>query len=103
MPFSSLTRCVWYYSRLVVTEMSCTPPTSFLPPPPCYNIYYYSTTTHPVRFGTEFLNKFEASLCPSPVLEKIFFIDSPGVLAGEKQKLGRSYEFAKVMQPFAPE
>ena len=53
------------------------------------------------RFGTEFLNKFQASLCNSPVLEKLFFIDSPGVLSGEKQKLGRSYDFVKVTEWFA--
>ena len=53
------------------------------------------------RFGTEFLNKFEASLCNSPVLEKIFFVDSPGVLSGEKQKLGRAYDFVKVIEWFA--
>ena len=38
------------------------------------------------RFGTEFLNKFQASVCNSPVLEKVFFVDTPGVLSGEKQK-----------------
>ena len=48
------------------------------------------------RFGTEFLNKFQASVCNSPVLEKVFFVDSPGVLSGEKQKLGRAYDFVKV-------
>jgi len=53
------------------------------------------------RFGTEFLNKFQASLCNSPVLEKLFFIDSPGVLSGEKQKLGRAYDFVKVTEWFA--
>lgn len=53
------------------------------------------------RFGTEFLNKFQASLCRSPTLDKIMFVDSPGVLSGEKQKLGRSYDFTKVVEWFA--
>jgi EH domain-containing protein 1 len=53
------------------------------------------------KFGTEFLNKFQASVCPSPVLDKVFFVDSPGVLSGEKQKLGRAYDFVKVTEWFA--
>lgn len=53
------------------------------------------------KFGTEFLNKFQASMCPSPVLDKVFFVDTPGVLSGEKQKLGRSYDFVKVTEWFA--
>eukprot|EP00158_Paraphelidium_tribonemae_P010407 Partr_v1_DN7064_c0_g2_i1_m29413 putative EH-domain containing len=53
------------------------------------------------RFGTEFLNKFQASVCNSPVLEKVFFVDTPGVLSGEKQKLGRAYDFVKVTEWFA--
>jgi hypothetical protein len=87
------------------------------------------------KFGTEFLNKFQASMCNASVLresadlytcppvprmawhshrqrcllfllcygvaEKIFFVDTPGVLSGEKQKLGRAYEFVKVTEWFA--
>lgn len=53
------------------------------------------------KFGTEFLNKFQASMCPSPVLDKVYFVDTPGVLAGEKQKLGRAYDFVKVTEWFA--
>jgi EH domain-containing protein 1 len=53
------------------------------------------------RFGTEFLNKFQASLCKSPTLDKVYFVDSPGVLSGEKQKLGRAYDFVKVTEWFA--
>ncbi len=29
------------------------------------------------KFGMAFLNKFEASMCPSPILEKMTFIDTP--------------------------
>lgn len=51
------------------------------------------------KFGMAFLNKFEASQCQSPILEKITFVDTPGVLSGEKQRIGRSYEFPKVHTP----
>ena len=53
------------------------------------------------RFGTEFLNKFQASMCNCPILDKLYFVDTPGVLSGEKQKLGRSYDFVKVTEWFA--
>lgn len=49
-----------------------------------YNHYFFVV-------GNDFLTKFQASLCPSPLLENITLIDTPGVLSGEKQKLGRSY------------
>lgn len=53
------------------------------------------------KFGMGFLNRFEASLCPSPILEKVTFIDTPGVLSGEKQRIGRSYDFGQVVEWFA--
>jgi len=53
------------------------------------------------RFGLSFLNKFECSQCMSPILEKITFIDTPGVLSGEKQRLGRAYNFTDVIKWFA--
>ena len=53
------------------------------------------------RYGMGFLNKFEAAMCPSPILKKITFIDTPGVLSGEKQRLGRTYEFSDVIEWFA--
>eukprot|EP00037_Helgoeca_nana_P009107 m.80138 g.80138 ORF g.80138 m.80138 type:complete len:569 (-) comp19354_c0_seq1:37-1743(-) len=53
------------------------------------------------QFGTAFLNKFECSQCPSPILQNITFIDTPGVLSGDKQRIGRSYDFVRVMEWFA--
>lgn len=42
-----------------------------------------------VRFGTGFLSRFQCSTLASPLLEKITFVDTPGVLSGEKQRIGR--------------
>lgn len=35
-----------------------------------------------------FLARFEGSQCPAPLLEHISIIDTPGVLSGEKQRVG---------------
>ena len=53
------------------------------------------------QFGTSFLSKFEVSQIPNAVLENITFVDTPGVLSGEKQRLGRSYDFVSVTEWFA--
>uniref|UniRef100_A0A2N9GLE0 Dynamin-type G domain-containing protein n=1 Tax=Fagus sylvatica TaxID=28930 RepID=A0A2N9GLE0_FAGSY len=44
-------------------------------------------------FGTAFLSKFECSQMPHPLLEHITFVDTPGVLSGEKQRTQRAYDF----------
>jgi len=52
-------------------------------------------------FGNGFLSKFEASLVPSEILKSVTFIDTPGVLSGEKQRIGRDYNFPEVCKWFA--
>lgn len=53
------------------------------------------------RFGTGFLSKFEAAQCTAPILDQITFIDTPGILSGEKQRIGRQYDFSQVISWFA--
>jgi hypothetical protein len=53
------------------------------------------------KYGMAFLNRFECSQCMSPILEKISFIDTPGVLSGEKQRTARGYNFPEVVEWFA--
>jgi hypothetical protein len=44
-------------------------------------------------FGNNFLTKFEAAEVPAAILRNITLIDSPGILSGEKQRLGRDYDY----------
>eukprot|EP01105_Mastigella_eilhardi_P010128 TRINITY_DN2371_c0_g1_i1.p1 TRINITY_DN2371_c0_g1~~TRINITY_DN2371_c0_g1_i1.p1 ORF type:complete len:507 (-),score=167.34 TRINITY_DN2371_c0_g1_i1:109-1629(-) len=53
------------------------------------------------KFGNDFLNKFQASMVPAPILEDLTFVDTPGVLSGEKQRIGRSYDFCAVIEWFS--
>ncbi|KAL4271559.1 hypothetical protein GQ457_13G001900 [Hibiscus cannabinus] len=53
------------------------------------------------RFGTAFLSKFECSQMPHHLLENITFVDTPGVLSGEKQRTQRAYDFTGVTSWFA--
>ncbi|MCO5608057.1 hypothetical protein L7F22_062262 [Adiantum nelumboides] len=53
------------------------------------------------RFGSSFLSKFECAHMPNSLLKHISFIDTPGVLSGEKQRTNRSYDFPGVTEWFA--
>jgi len=48
-------------------------------------------------FGNNFLSRLECAMVPSPILEGVTFVDTPGVLSGEKQRLKRGYDFEEVM------
>jgi len=50
------------------------------------------------EFGGSFLANFSALAMPSEVLKDITLVDTPGVLAGKKQQIGRDYEFARVCE-----
>ncbi len=52
-------------------------------------------------FGNGFLQKFMGSQCDSPLLHHVTLIDTPGVLSGEKQRIGRTYSFTDVCAWFA--
>lgn len=53
------------------------------------------------QFGSAFLNHFVGSSSSSPLLKRITFIDTPGVLSGEKQRINRTYDFGRVAKWFA--
>lgn len=53
------------------------------------------------QFGNNFLSKFEGSICNAPILRNITLVDTPGVLSGEKQRIGRDYDFSAVISWFA--
>lgn len=53
------------------------------------------------RFGVSFLSRFEVAEVASPILDNISFVDTPGILSGEKQLLERGYSFEHVVEWFA--
>ncbi len=53
------------------------------------------------KFGSSFLSKFEIAELPSPLLDTLTLIDTPGVLSGEKQRVDRGYDFEEVVRWFS--
>lgn len=51
-------------------------------------------------FGNTFLSKLVCARIPNPILEGVSFVDTPGVLSGEKQRIKRGYDFEEVMAWF---
>lgn len=52
-------------------------------------------------FGNNFLSRLECAKVPSPILQGVTFVDTPGVLSGEKQRVKRGYDYEEVMSWFA--
>ncbi|KAK3829094.1 MAG: P-loop containing nucleoside triphosphate hydrolase protein [Benniella sp.] len=53
------------------------------------------------RFGQAFLSRFQVSQCPNPLLENMTLVDTPGILAGDKQRIERGYDFTRTIHWFA--
>jgi len=56
---------------------------------------------HLQQFGGTFLTRFESSQTPAEVLRHVTLLDTPGILAGEKQQVNRGYDFTGVLKWFA--
>ena len=52
-------------------------------------------------FGNGFLSKFQGAQLDVPLLHHVTLVDTPGILSGEKQRIGRSYEFTQIIEWFA--
>jgi len=52
-------------------------------------------------FGNNFLSRMEGVEMNTPILNNITLIDTPGILSGRKQNLGRNYDYEQVMRWFA--
>jgi len=51
--------------------------------------------------GTPFLNRLCGVTCEGEILSHVILVDTPGVLAGDKQRINRGYDFDSVVQWFA--
>lgn len=49
-------------------------------------------------YGMQFLTRFEVTEVNAEILKTINFVDSPGVLSGQKQKIDRGYDFPEVIR-----
>ncbi len=52
-------------------------------------------------FGNNFLSKLEGVEMDAPILRNITLVDTPGILSGLKQSVGRNYDYDAVMKWFA--
>ena len=53
------------------------------------------------KFGSAFLNKFCISELQCELTDQLTLIDTPGILAGSKQTMGRQYDFSAIVKWFA--
>lgn len=53
------------------------------------------------RFGNKFLKKLHCGIVNAPLLNSITFVDTPGILSGEKQRAQREYNFYETLNWFA--
>lgn len=53
------------------------------------------------RFGNKFLKKLSCGIVNTPLLNSITFVDTPGILSGEKQRAQRDYSFNDTLNWFA--
>ncbi|CAK0799156.1 unnamed protein product [Prorocentrum cordatum] len=47
------------------------------------------------QLGSSFLSKFQVLVERAEILKQLTFIDTPGVLSGDKQRISRGYDFMK--------
>jgi len=52
-------------------------------------------------FGNDFLSRFEGVEMDAPILHNITLVDTPGILSGVKQSIGRNYDYDVVMKWFS--
>mmetsp|Transcript_30438 Transcript_30438/g.69684 ORF Transcript_30438/g.69684 Transcript_30438/m.69684 type:complete len:416 (-) Transcript_30438:63-1310(-) len=52
-------------------------------------------------FGNNFLSRLEGVELDASILRNITLVDTPGVLSGRKQSIGRNYDYEQVMKWFA--
>uniref|UniRef100_A0A8R1XZ86 Dynamin-type G domain-containing protein n=1 Tax=Onchocerca volvulus TaxID=6282 RepID=A0A8R1XZ86_ONCVO len=96
-------------------------PGSMIGPEPttdCFTVVYHSSNTSTVMgtslasdstlpfqslsmFGSAFLTRMRGATLPAKLLEHITFMDTPGILSGQKQRTSRGYDFASVVNYIA--